>query len=214
MKENHRISLIVNGQQLNAEEGSSILEAVMQSGNPVIDNIGCAGQGVCGSCRVLVKRKDEKTVTSMLACETKVEEGLQASFLEHLPLNNRTHVYKTDDWEGNTWNIVKRINEVFPEAKHCRHCGGCDNACPKHLEVQKGVNMASVGDLNAATIFDECIMCNLCTIACPEMITPNHLGSYIRRLTTAMTLRPSDLLQRLNQIESGEITINVDAEIN
>lgn len=74
--------------------------------------------------------------------------------------------------------------------------------------------MAAAGDLNAATIFNECIMCNLCTIACPEMISPNHLGTYVRRLTTAMTLRPSDLLHRLHQIESGEMTIDIDAEIN
>lgn len=213
MKENTCISLIVNGQQLKADEGSSILEAVMQSGEPVIDNIGCAGQGVCGSCRVLIRHQGEKKVTAALACEAKVEEGLQVSFLDHLPIS-RQHVYTTNDWEGKTWHILQRINEVFPEAKHCRHCGGCDNACPKHLEVQKGVNMAAAGDLNAATIFNECIMCNLCTIACPEMISPNHLGTYVRRLTTAMTLRPSDLLHRLHQIESGEMTIDIDAEIN
>lgn len=213
MKENNCVSLIVNGKQLKADEGSSILEAVMQSGETVTDNIGCSGQGVCGSCRVLVRRQDEKKVVSTLACETKVEEGLQVSFLDHLPVNHRQHVYKTDDWEGKTWNILERINEVFPEAKHCRHCGGCDNACPKHLEVQKGVNMAAEGDLNAAAIFNECIMCNLCTIACPEMISPNHLGTYVRRLTTAMTLRPSDLLRRLHQIDSGEMTIDLDAEI-
>lgn len=208
------ISLVVNGQHLKADEGSSILEAVMQSGEPVTDNIGCAGQGACGSCRVLVRRSGDKKVTAALACEEKVEEGLQVSFLDHLPINRRQHLYKTDDWEGQTWHILQRINEVFPEAKHCRHCGGCDNACPKHLEVQKGVNMAAAGDLNAAIIFDECIMCNLCTIACPEMISPNHLGTYVRRLTSAMSLRPSDLLQRLHQIETGEMTIDLNVEIN
>lgn len=82
MKENTCISLIVNGQQLKADEGSSILEAVMQSGEPVIDNIGCAGQGVCGSCRVLIRHEGEKKVTAALACEAKVEEGLQVSFLD------------------------------------------------------------------------------------------------------------------------------------
>lgn len=213
MKENKHISLVVDGKQLTAEENSSILEAMMQSGEPLIDNVGCAGQGVCGSCRILVKHKGQKEVTAALACETKIEEGLQVSFLEHLPVNHRYHQYTTDDWEGRTWDILQRINEVFPEAKNCRHCGGCDNACPKHLEVQKGVNLAAAGDLSAAAIFNECIMCNLCTIACPEMIEPNHLGTYVRRLTTAMTMRPSDLVRRLHQIETGEMTIDIDAEI-
>lgn len=207
-----RVKLVVNGHSLDVNTGSSILEAVMQSGESVTDNIGCAGQGVCGSCRVLVKRQGEKTVKAALACETKVEEGLQVSFLDHIPIN-RKHVYATDDWEGKTWHILQRINEVFPEAKNCRHCGGCDNACPKHLDVQKGVNMAAEGDLNAVAIFNECIMCNLCSIACPEMISPNHLGIYVRRLATATSLRPSDLLHRLHQIETGEMTIDLDAEI-
>lgn len=206
------IGLIVNGKAIMASEGCSILEAMMQSGEVLTHNIGCAGQGVCGSCRILTRQRDAKEITSKLACETKVEEGLQVSFLDHLPLHQRQHTYTMSDWDGKSWHILERINEVFPEAKHCRHCGGCDLACPKHLEVQKGVNMAAAGDLDAALIFDECIMCDLCTIACPELITPNHLGSYIRRLSTAMTLRPSDLLQRLHQIETRELTIDLDKE--
>ena len=45
------------------------------------------------------------------------------------------------------------------------------------------------------------------------MIAPNHLGMYIRRLSTVMTLRPNDLLHRLHQIESGEMTIDLNADI-
>ena len=145
MNSNKTINLVVNGKPILAESGRSILEAVMQSKEPVTDNIGCAGQAVCGSCRVLIKRDNEKAVHATLACETKVEEGLQVSFLEHLPTNHRYHTYQNDDWEGKSWHILERINEVFPEAKHCRRCGGCDNVCPKHLEVQKGVTMATKG---------------------------------------------------------------------
>lgn len=210
---NERKKLTVNGLKIEAVEGSSILEAMMQSGIVVADNIGCAGQGVCGSCRVLVKENDSRDIYSALACETKIQEGLQVSFLDHLPVNNKQHVYQTDDWDGKSWQTIQRINEVFPEAKNCRHCGGCDNACPKHLEVQKGVNLASAGDLSAAEIFNECIMCDLCTIACPEMITPNHLGTYIRRLSTSNNQRPSDLLKRLYEIETDKLSINTDPEI-
>ena len=44
-----------------------------------------------------------------------------------------------------------KIGEVFPEASHCRHCSGCDSACPKGLEVQRGVNLAVAGELAAAS---------------------------------------------------------------
>ena len=43
-----------------------------------------------------------------------------------------------------------RIDAVFPEAKHCRHCSGCDRACPKGIEVQRMVNLASAGQAAGA----------------------------------------------------------------
>ncbi|POZ99188.1 ferredoxin, partial [Pseudomonas sp. MWU12-2312b] len=73
------------------------------------------------------------------------------------------------------------------------------------------VNLAAVGDLSASQVFDECIMCNLCTIACPEHISPNHLGLYIRRMSASVGFRPADLMQRLSQINRG--VMNVDPNV-
>lgn len=201
----------INGHSIETSTSRSLLEAVIDSGQPLTDGVGCMGQGVCGSCRVLLRRKDSREVTTALACETGVEDGMQVSFLDHLPMN-RHHTYTTNDWDD-TWNLLDRVNSAFPEASHCRHCGGCDRACPKHLEVQKGVNLAASGDLSAAKVFDECIMCNLCTIACPEHISPNHLGLYIRRMTASVMLRPSDLLLRLRQIDLGVMPVDPNVEL-
>ncbi|RRW47992.1 4Fe-4S dicluster domain-containing protein [Pseudomonas luteola] len=201
----------INGHSIETSTSRSLLEAVIDSGQPLTDGVGCMGQGVCGSCRVLLRRKDSREVTTALACETAVEDGMQVSFLDHLPMN-RHHTYTTNDWDD-TWNLLDRINSAFPEASHCRHCGGCDRACPKHLEVQKGVNLAASGDLSAAKVLDECIMCNLCTIACPEHISPNHLGLYIRRMTASVMLRPSDLLLRLRQIDLGVMPVDPNVEL-
>ncbi|SDG80903.1 2Fe-2S iron-sulfur cluster binding domain-containing protein [Pseudomonas flavescens] len=200
------IQVTINGELIQTSAMRSILEAVIDSGHPLIDDVGCMGQGVCGSCRVLIRRAGEREVSTALACETRVEPGLQISFLDHLPMN-RHHTYDTDDW-NDTWSILERIDATFPEAKHCRHCGGCDRACPKGLEVQKGVNLAAKGNLAASQVFDECIMCNLCTIACPEHISPNHLGIYIRRMSSSVGFRPADLMQRLRQIDSGVMQID------
>jgi Fe-S oxidoreductase len=54
-------------------------------------------------------------------------------------------------------------------------------------------------------------MCNLCTLACPEHIRPNHVGMFVRRAVAALSQRPSDLITRLQQIESGAMAVNVDA---
>jgi len=160
--------------------------------------------------RVMVRRDGEQEVKTALACETLVEDGMQVAFLDYFSEPER-HVYRIEDI-GDSWHALRTISETFPEAAHCRHCSGCDRACPKGLDVQRGVNLAVAGDLaEASRVFDECVMCNLCTLACPEHIRPNHLGLFVRRMIAAYSLRPANLMWRLQQIESGEMQIDFDA---
>jgi len=204
------VQLSVEGRPLQVPATSSILQAMVAAGETLVEGVGCMGQGVCGSCRVLVRRTGDSEVRTALACETLVEEGMQVAFLEYFTPAAR-HRYRMDEL-GDSWDALARIGEVFPEAGHCRHCGGCDRACPKGLDVQRGVNQAVAGEMaSAAHVFDECVMCNLCTLACPEHIRPNHLGLFVRRLLASRSLRPSDLLRRLQEIERGEQAIDFDA---
>jgi CO dehydrogenase/acetyl-CoA synthase alpha subunit len=157
-----------------------------------------------------VRRSGEQDVKTALACETLVEDGMQVAFLDYFTASER-HVYRIEEI-GDSWEVLRTISDVFPEAAHCRHCSGCDRACPKGLDVQNGVKFAVEGKLTASSqVFDECVMCNLCTLACPEHIRPNHLGLFVRRMIAAQTLRPADLMLRLQQIESGEMEIDFDA---
>ena len=158
----------------------------------------------------MVRRCGEQDVKTVLACETLVEESMQVAFLDYLTTPTQ-HVYRMEEL-GDSWQVLRTISEIFPEASHCRHCSGCDRACPKGLEVQRGVNLAVEGRLDASSqVFDECVMCNLCTLACPEHIRPNHLGLFVRRMIAAHSLRPANLIRRLQQIESGEMKIDFDA---
>ncbi|MFC0216859.1 4Fe-4S dicluster domain-containing protein [Pseudochelatococcus lubricantis] len=202
-----RIRLSIDGRELTVEPPLSLLQAATADGTPLTSNVGCMGQGVCGACRCLVRREGEREVSTVLACETSAENGMQVSFIDYFT-PHRPHVY---DIVGITdsWRIADAVRDVFPEADHCRHCGGCDRACPKGLEVQRGVALAAAGNLaGAADIFDQCVMCNLCTLACPEHIWPNHLGLMVRRAVTALGLRPSDLIARLAEIERGQQPID------
>jgi ferredoxin len=206
-----RISL--EGREVSASPNQSIIQAYLSSGQTLVKGVGCMGQGVCGSCRVMVRRAGSSDVTMELACESRVEDGMQVSFLEygkHFAFTpRRPHIYRIEDLQD-SWQTLYKIGEVFPEAAHCRHCGGCDRACPKKLEVEHGVDLAVAGDIVlAAEVFDQCVMCNLCTLACPEHIRPNHLGLFVRRMIASLTLRPADLMRRLQQIESGEMTVNL-----
>jgi succinate dehydrogenase/fumarate reductase-like Fe-S protein len=204
------VSLVVEGRAISAPATSSILQAFVQAGETLVEGVGCMGQGVCGSCRVMVRRVGQEEVKTELACETVVEDGMQVAFLDYLTPATR-HVYRIEDIVD-SWQAPRKLLELFPEAPHCRHCGGCDRACPKGLDVQRGVNLAVAGELGASgQVFDECVMCNLCTVACPEHIRPNHLGLFVRRMIASLSLRPADLMLRLEQIERGEMAIDFDA---
>jgi ferredoxin len=203
----------LEGREVSASPSDSIIQAYLSSGQTLVKGVGCMGQGVCGSCRVMVRRAGSPEVSMELGCETRVEDGMQVSFLEygkHFAFTpRRPHVYSVGDLRD-SWQILHKIDEVFPEAAHCRHCGGCNRACPKKLEVERGVDLAVAGDIVAAAeVFDQCVMCNLCTLACPEYIRPNHLGLFVRRMIASLTLRPADLVRRLQQIERGEMKVDL-----
>ena len=200
----------MDGHAIAAAPGSSLIQAWISAGLSLTENVGCMGQGVCGACRVLVRREGERVARAALACETRVEAGMKVAFVDHFP-SRRPHLYDLDQ-HADSWRALSTIDTVFPEAKHCRHCGGCDEACPKSIEVQKAVTLAVAGRaLAAGALFDHCVMCNLCVAACPEHIAPAHLGQFLRRMAASLTLRPGDLIQRLQQIENGTQTIDLDA---
>jgi len=204
------IDLTFDGNPIKSAPGMSLLQAWTGAGLPLTENVGCMGQGVCGACRVLLRRPGERLASTALACETLVEAGMQVSFIDHFPAS-RSHAYDLHNL-SDSWSAIEKIDQVFPEAKHCRHCGGCDRACPKGIEVQNMVNLAAAGHTDAAaSLFDHCVMCNLCVAACPEHIAPAHLGQFVRRMTASITLRPADLISRLREIESGQQSIDFDA---
>lgn len=204
------VRLSIEGREVEAPANCSVLQAFIHAGETLVEGVGCMGQGVCGSCRVMVRRSGEQDVQTALACETLVEPGMQVAFLDYFTAPER-HVYRMEDL-GDSWQALRILSTTFPEASHCRHCGGCDRACPKGLDVQQGVNLAVAGELAAAgQVFDECVMCNLCTLACPEHIRPNHVGLFVRRMIASLSLRPANLMRRLAQIENGEMTIDFNA---
>lgn len=204
------VELTFDGTSITAAKGMSLLQVWTAAGLALTENVGCMGQGVCGACRVLLRRPGERLATTALACETLAEDGMQVSFLDHFPAS-RTHTYDLHSLTD-SWSAIEQIDAVFPEAKHCRHCSGCDRACPKGIEVQRMVNLAAAGQTEAAAaLFDHCVMCNLCVAACPEHIAPAHLGQFVRRMNAALTLRPADLVTRLHEIELGQQRIDFDS---
>jgi len=203
MSADRKVRLTFDGQDITVTVGTSLIQAWIESGRPLVDNVGCMGQGVCGACRVLVRRSGSGTVETALACETPVEDGMQIASVDYFPAH-RPHRYDLHAEVEVESAAAKPIDRIFPEAAHCRHCGGCDRACPRDIEVERMVNLAATGEAReAAALFDHCVMCNLCVAACPEDIDPAHLGQFVRRMAAATTTLPVDLDQRLQEIQTG-----------
>ena len=194
------VALTINGLAVNAHAGMSLVEAAWHGGVPQVTSVGCL-EGVCGSCRVMMRR--DKVVTVGLACQTFVEDGIEVVFLP--PASAPQHHYEINDFKDG-WDIHARFHKIFPEASRCRHCHGCDKACPKGITVENGVALAVAGRYReAGEAFFECVMCELCDAACPELIAPAHVGLFSRRVTAHFHLRPPNLIHRLEELRQERI---------
>lgn len=198
------IVLTIDGDKITVPHEMSAIQAVWHSGKAMVMGVGCL-EGVCGACKVMVKRKDSRAITTELGCQTVVEDGMEVFFITYTPENH--HSYNLKDFD-NSWELESKFNSIFHEASHCRHCGGCDTACPKDIEVEKVVNLAVEGKfLEASELFETCVMCGLCLTSCPERITPNHVGLFSRRVSSFFHMRPSNLINRIDEIEKGKLTV-------
>lgn len=193
------IALTINGQVVAAHAGMTVVEAAWHGGVPRITSVGCM-EGVCGSCRIMLKRG--KLVSVGLACQTFVENGAEVIFLP--PASAPMHHYELSNFKDG-WDIHERFQDIFPESARCRHCHGCDVSCPKGIKVEEGVAQAAAGRFrDAGETFFECVMCELCDGACPELIAPAHVGLFSRRVTAHFHLRPPNLIHRLEELRQDK----------
>jgi len=193
--EDQPVALTINGLAVNAHVGMTVVEAAWHGGVPRVTGVGCM-EGVCGSCRIMKRRGKEVSVG--LACQTFVENGDEVIFLPPAPAP--LHHYELSEF-NDSWDIHARFQDIFPEAARCRHCHGCNVSCPKGIKVEEGVAQASAGRFrDAGETFFECVMCELCDGACPELIAPAHVGLFSRRVTAHFHLRPPNLIHRLEEL--------------
>ena len=202
----NNIEITVNGSRLSVSASHSLIQALWKAGHPNFKSASCL-EGVCGSCRIMVKYHEQSEVTMALACQSKVEAGMQVIFPQYLAqssatlLNHRYQLQSSSDSE-------QQLKTTFPEAANCRHCHGCTVACPKGIDVEQGVSLANEGKLAAAgDLFINCVMCDLCSTSCPENIAPNYVALFARRTTAFNQPSPPNLAQRLQALQRGELKI-------
>ncbi len=201
----NKVQVRINGEIINAPTSLSAIQAAWHGGVSKVLGVSCM-EGVCGSCSVMVKREGGNEVSTELGCQVFIEEGMQIIFLDSPSQSN--HGYLLSDIKS-TWDVLIKFQQFFPEANHCRACGGCDKSCPKDIKVERGVMLANKGAFQeAADLFTECVMCDLCMTACPENIAPNYVGIFSRRVSAHHYLRPGNLIKRIEDIRRGNMTVN------
>lgn len=178
--------------------------------SPCVKGVGCL-DGVCGSCRVMVRYKDTVDIKMALGCQLLIEEGMDVFFsVFDTPSQHRYNLSEINT----SWDVQTEFHKIFPEAQSCRHCGGCNKACPKGIDVENGVDLAVRGRFReSGELFVDCVMCNLCMTGCPEFIDPNHVGLFARRVTGYFHTRPSNLINRLAAVNSGMLDVDIDEEV-
>jgi len=204
-QEEDLVNLTINGKEISAPRSLSVIRALWHAGYPRVQSVGCL-EGVCGSCRVMVRRSGSREITTELGCQVLIEEGMEVTFLS-FPTPTH-HTYQLDDIPS-SWEVQSKFHDFFPEAENCRNCHGCVKTCPRGVEVERGVELAAKGRFReAGDLFGDCIMCDLCQTACPESIAPNHVGMFARRVTAYFHSRPSNLINRLERMRKGELEVN------
>jgi ferredoxin len=202
------VSLTINGNLITAPKSLSIIQALWHAGFPRVKGVGCL-EGVCGSCTVMVRRDNTPELKMELGCQVLVEQDMDVCFLD-FPAPSQ-HKYYLNDIK-NSWDVQTDFHRFFPEAEKCRHCHGCNEACPKGIDIELGVDLAVKGRFReAGELFIECVMCDLCMTGCPEFIDPNHVGLFSRRVTGYFHTRPSNLINQLEAIRTGELDVIINA---
>jgi len=206
-KTENEVTLTINGRQITAPSTLSVIQALWHAGYPRVEGVGCL-DGVCGSCRVMVRHAGASELEMELGCQLLIEEGMDVFF--QVFDTPSQHNYKLSEI-NTSWDVQTEFHRIFSEAEKCRHCHGCNKACPKGIDVETGVDLAVKGRFReSGELFVECVMCNLCMTGCPEFIDPNHVGLFARRVTGYFHTRPSNLINQLEAIRTGELTVNTD----
>ena len=180
-----QVSLTIDGSQVRAPRGSSVLEAALDFGVciPHLCHLkGVTPAGVCRICIVEVEKDGRSKITA--SCTLEVEEGMVIHAHSEQILRIRRQIAELLVAEAPNSRAVQDIavrcgvTSVRYPFRHesCVLCGKCVRVC---REVWRADALGEIGRGEALRVSlpfgkrpDTCKRCNACIYVCPMTITP------------------------------------------
>jgi bidirectional [NiFe] hydrogenase diaphorase subunit len=189
------VTLTIDGRQLQAERGTTILEAA-KNANIYIPNL-CSNEELApyGSCRLcMVEITHKKRKRLVVSCIYEVSEGLEVDTTAPAALNVRRLVMHLLLQRNPTHPEMKRLaaelgieKTMFEvDFKGCIMCGQCVRVCREVVGVS-AIGFKFRGHTREiATPFNDspsaCIACGSCHYICPVGVIPMEEHDGVRRI--------------------------------
>lgn len=186
-------------------EGVTIMSAIEYSGHRLIRGCGCRG-GFCGACATVYRIPGDHQIKVGLACQTRVEEGMDIAILPYYPAQRKSYEFSS------TENPTLVLHKLYPEMFRCLGCSACTKICPQDLPVMDIIAAAQRGNLeNVAEMSFDCVMCGLCASRCLAQMVPYNIAMASRRLYAKCFLpRPGYVESRIEEIKNGAYGKEID----
>ncbi len=198
MADTNLTDIYIMGEHHRVPDSLTILQAFEYAGYKLVRGVGCRG-GFCGACATVYRLPGDYHLKFALACQTKVEPGMQLAMVPFFPAHRSR--YRLSDLKGEAGDVL----DLYPELLRCLGCNTCTKSCPQEIDVLGYVAAMVRGDLSAAAdISFDCIMCGLCVARCPAELVKHHAALLSRRIYGARLAPKSEhLLRRCQEIKAG-----------
>jgi ferredoxin len=199
MAEANLVDIYIMGERHQVPDSLTMLQAMEYAGYKLVRGVGCRG-GFCGACATVYRMPGDYHLKFALACQTKVEPGMQLAMIPYYPANRAR--YQLAEMKGEGSEVI----DCYPEMLRCFGCNTCTKSCPQEIDVLGYVSAIVRGDIPAAAdISFDCIMCGLCVSRCPAELVKHNAALLSRRLYGRnLAKKSAHLAQRREEIKAGK----------
>lgn len=191
----------INGKEVEVKEGSTIMEAFYQLGEPIAHYCYHPGLSVAGVCRLCIC-EIEGNPRPQIACNTVVTEGMK--------ITNKSEKIK----DGVKWVLDFHLINHPLDCPICDQAGEC-GLQDQYMEFGKydpemsepKVKKHKVVDLGPRVVLDSerCILCSRCTRFTEEVTKTNELGLFNRGDRTEVGVVPGKKLDNNYSLNTVDI---------